>query len=60
MFRTRQSKSIKQRREIFTKLTVNDGHVWDSLVAVIITFSIEFFGAHVYSWTLNSCLSTHF
>lgn len=43
-----------------TKLAVNDGHVWDSLVTVIITFPVKLFGANINRRALNGSFSTHF
>ncbi len=43
-----------------TKLLLDDGHIWNSLVAIIITLAIELHWCHINSWHCRSWVSTHF
>lgn len=42
-----------------TKLFVDDGHVWNSLVAVVISFTVELLGANINSGSFNFRFSTY-
>lgn len=38
---------MDREQKVNTKLFVDYGHVWDSLVTVVITFTIKIFGAYI-------------
>lgn len=45
--------------KINTKLSIYYGHVWNSLVTIIISLAIKFFGADVNCWHLQRRFSTN-